>query len=59
MVNLGHHNEFDKSKLTVTIQSKIDNKLAFYNHKADKTSNNKYDFEYKLKKIDDSQLPDT
>ncbi len=58
LVNLGHHNEFDKSKLTVKeLQSKIDNKLAFYNHKADKTSNNKYEFEYKLKKIDDSQLP--
>jgi len=59
LTNLGHHNEFDASKITVEkLQNKIDNKLAFYNHKADKTANNKYDFEYKLKKIEDEQLPD-
>ena len=59
LTNLGHHNEFDASEITVEkLQNKIDNKLAFYNHKADKTANNKYDFEYKLKKIGDEQLPD-
>ena len=39
------------------LQNKIDNKLAFYDHTADKTGKNKYDFEYKLKKINDDQLP--
>ena len=31
--------------------------MAFYNHKADKTEINKYNFEYKLKKISDDNLP--
>ena len=58
LTNLGHHNEFDASKITVEeLQNKIDNKLAFYDHTADKTGKNKYDFEYKLKKISDDQLP--
>ena len=58
LTNLGHHNEFDTSKITVEeLQIKIDNKLAFYDHTADKTGKNKYDFEYKLKKISDDQLP--
>ena len=58
LTNLGHHNEFDASKITVEeLQNKIDNKLAFYDHTADKTRENKYDFEYKLKKISDDQLP--
>jgi len=58
LTNLGHHNEFDASKITVEeLQNKIDNKLAFYDHTADKTGKNKYDFEYKLKKINDDQLP--
>ena len=58
LINQGHHNEFDASKITVEeLQKKIDNKIAFYNHKADKNADNKYDFEYKLKKISDDQLP--
>ena len=58
LVNQGHHNEFDASKITVEeLQKKIDNKVAFYNHKADKTEINKYNFEYKLKKISDDNLP--
>ncbi len=58
LTNLGHHNEFDASKITVEeLQNKIDNKLAFYDHTADKTGKNKYDFEYKLKRINDDQLP--
>ena len=58
LINQGHHNEFDASKITVEeLQNKIDNKFAFYNHKVDKTATNKYDFEYKLKKIGDEQLP--
>lgn len=58
LINQGHHNEFDASKITVEeLQKKIDNNVAFYNHKADKTVINKYDFEYKLKKISDDDLP--
>ena len=58
LVNQGHHNEFDVSGITLeNLKAKIQNRLAFYNHKADKKDNNKYNFEYKLKKIGDDQLP--
>ena len=58
MINLGHHNEFDALNITIEeLQNKIDKKIAFYNHKADKKDNDKYNFEYKLKKISDDQLP--
>ena len=58
LINQGHHNEFDASEITVEeLQNKINNRLAFYNHKADKKENNKYNFEYKLKKIQDYELP--
>ena len=58
LINQGHHNEFDASEITVEeLQNKINNRFAFYNHKADKKENNKYNFEYKLKKIQDYELP--
>ena len=58
LINQGHHNEFDASEITVEeLQNKINNRLAFYNHKADKKDNSKYKFEYKLKKIQDYELP--
>ena len=58
LVNQGHHNEFDVSGITLeNLKAKIQNRLAFYNHKADKKDNNKYNFEYKLKKVGDDQLP--
>ena len=58
LINQGHHNEFDDSGITLeNLKAKIENRLAFYNHKADKKDNNKYNFEYKLKKISDDQLP--
>ena len=58
LINQGHHNEFDDSGITLeNLKAKIENRLAFYNHKADKTSNNKYEFEYKLKRIDNALLP--
>ena len=58
LINQGHHNEFDASKITVEeLQNKIDNKIAFYNHKADKKADDKYNFEYKLKKISENYLP--
>ena len=58
LVNQGHHNEFDVSGITLeNLKAKIQNRIAFYNHKADKKEINKYNFEYKLKKISDDNLP--
>ena len=56
--NFGHHNEFDDSNLTIDdIQACIDNKIVNYNHLADKSDNNKYSAEYKLKIVSDEFLP--
>tara|TARA_B100001109_G_C18818877_1_gene453457 strand:+ start:244 stop:1125 length:882 start_codon:yes stop_codon:yes gene_type:complete len=56
--NFGHHNEFDDSNLTIDdIQACIDNKIVNYNHLADKSDNNKYSAEYKLKVVSDEFLP--
>ena len=56
--NQGHQNEFDASKITFEeLQNKIDNKIAFYNHKADKIADDKYNFEFNLKKISENYLP--
>ena len=56
--NFGHHNEFDDSNLTIEdIQACIDNKIVNYNHLADKSDNNKYSAEYKLKIVSDEFLP--
>ena len=57
--NFGHHNEFDDSQITLEdIKKKIEKKVAIYDHKADQTKANIYDFEYKLKKINHESLPD-
>ena len=56
--NFGHHDEFEKSNLDVNkIREKIQNKEVFYDHLADKNSNNRWNDNYKLKKIENSQLP--
>ena len=56
--NFGHHNEFDDSNLTIEdIQACIDNKIVNYNHLADKSDNNKYSAEYKLKIVSNEFLP--
>jgi len=56
--NFGHHNEFELSNLTLKdLELQIKNKVISYNHFADKTNKNKYNFEYKLKKIDTKILP--
>jgi beta-1,4-mannosyl-glycoprotein beta-1,4-N-acetylglucosaminyltransferase len=56
--NFGHHNEFELSKLTVEdLELQIKNKVINYNHFADKTDENKYNFEYNLKKLDTKFLP--
>jgi len=59
MKNFGHHDEFDLSGLTVTdLKKKIDNRKVFYNHFSDKGNLYKWDYEYDLKKIDESLLPE-
>ena len=56
--NFGHHNEFELSNLSVNdLKNQIDNKIVNYNHLADKTIKNKYDFNYKLKRLDMELLP--
>ena len=58
MKNFGHHDEFDDSKLTVKdLRKNIDNGVVFYDHFADKTSKNKWQNDYKLKKIENDLLP--
>ena len=58
MKNFGHHDEFDDSKLTIEdLRKNIDNGIVFYDHFADKTSINKWQNDYKLKKIDNHLLP--
>ena len=39
-------------------QSHIKKKVVTYNHKADQSKQDKYNFEYKLKKVDEALLPD-
>ena len=57
--NFGHHDEFEESGLSVEkIKNKIKNKEMFYDHFAEKESKNKWDFDYKLKKIDHEFLPE-
>jgi len=56
--NFGHHNEFELSNTSIDdLKNQIENKIVNYNHLADKTAQNKYDFNYKLKSLDASQLP--
>ena len=58
LTNFGHHNEFDESKISVTdIQKLIDERIVNYNHKVDKSKDDKYSANYKLKLIDDEKLP--
>jgi len=58
MKNFGHHDEFDASGLTLeTISQKIDNKLVFYNHFLDQSNQDKWNYDYKLKTIDQKLLP--
>ena len=56
--NFGHHNEFDISGVTIKdIQKCIDNRIVNYNHQADKSEDNKYNANYKLKIVEDKILP--
>ena len=57
-LNFGHHDEFRYSSLTIEkIKEKIDKREMFYNHFADKSSQKKWEYDYKLKLIELSMLP--
>ncbi len=56
--NFGHHDEFDDSGITLEkLKEYIDNGIVFYNHKLDKKNPQKWNFDYKLKRVDNSFLP--
>ena len=56
--NFGHHDEFDETGISVQdLKEKIQNGIVFYDHFADKSAQNKWRGEYKLKKIKDELLP--
>ena len=56
--NFGHHDEFEVSKINVNyIKEKIKNREVFYNHLADKNSQDRWSDNYKLKKINNKILP--
>ena len=57
--NFGHHDEFKESKITIEkLKSYIDEGIVFYNHFADQKDLNKWNFNYKLKKVNDDFLPE-
>ena len=60
LTNFGHHDEFELSGMTVNdLQKKINNKEVFFNHFVDKEKyKERWNFNYKLKKIDNHHLPD-
>ena len=58
LTNFGHHDEFELSGLTINdLKKRIDEKKVFYNHFVDKSSLKKWEYEYPLKKIDNTLLP--
>ena len=59
MSNFGHHNEFELSDTSIEdLAFQIKNKIINYNHFTDKTSENKYDYNYKLKNLNPILLPE-
>ena len=60
LTNFGHHDEFELSGMTIdNLQKKINDKEVFFNHFVDKEKyKERWNFNYKLKKIDDKKLPD-
>ena len=55
--NFGHH-EFELANIDINkIKQKIENKEVFYDHLADKESTNRWNDNYKLRKIDLNNLP--
>ena len=58
LINFGHHDEFELSNFDKEkLKQKIENKEVLYNHFADKKDKSKWDYSYKLKKMDDVFLP--
>ena len=59
LTNFGHHDEFELSGMSVNdLQKKIDNKEVFFNHFVDKEKyKERWNFDYKLKKIENEKLP--
>ena len=60
LTNFGHHDEFELSGMTIDkIKKKINDKEVFFNQFVDKEKyKERWNFNYKLKKIDDKKLPD-
>ena len=57
--NFGHHDEFEESGITLEkLKTYISEGIVFYNHFADQKDLNKWNFNYKLKKINDDFLPE-
>ena len=59
LTNFGHHDEFELSGLTVNdLKKKIEEKKVFFNHFLDKEDyKERWNYDYKLKKIDNELLP--
>jgi len=59
LTNFGHHDEFELSGLSVNdLKKKIKEKTVFWNHFVDKKHfNDRWAYDYKLKKIDNKFLP--
>jgi len=59
LTNFGHHDEFELSGLTVNdLKKKIEEKKVFFNHFVDKENyKERWNYDYKLKKIDNELLP--
>ena len=56
--NFGHHDEVEVSNINIDyIKEKIKNREVFYNHLADKDSQDRWNDNYKLKKIKNEILP--
>jgi beta-1,4-mannosyl-glycoprotein beta-1,4-N-acetylglucosaminyltransferase len=56
--NYGEHNEFEMSDLdTIKMTQLVKEKKVYFNHTADKTNPNKYDYGHELVKIDKNLLP--
>ena len=59
MTNFGHYEEFELSRLTINdLRKKISDKKVFYNHFTDKSDQRKWEYDYRLKKIENDLLPE-
>ena len=59
LLNFGEHNEFEVSNINTAKMSKlIKDKRVYFNHAADKTDRNKYDYSHLLININEKLLPE-